>query len=545
MCACPLPPGREIQVKLLKGILVGGVLISSGQIFAQQAFAQQAVAEADTSSEIRLLKAKLKQLEQRVEDQGRKEKQIEAQANASMPPAYKASPSAFDPCAAGQVCYKGVTLTFGGWVDLTGIYRTRNLASDTGSVYNFIPFQQAKNFNTPESRFSSRQTRFSVLAEGDALDTHIAGYGEIDFEGAAQTASSVATNSFNPRMRQLSVTFDRPDLGFHVLAGQTWSLNAPSKVGIDPRGVDAPGVIDFESVPGFLAARQPGVRVWQDIGPEFKLAASVENPQTAFFGGNTPTVGTPAVGPQGVLNPNLLVNLTGPGGSFFNNANNLSLNQVPDVTVKAAWDPRLGPYKLHVEAWGLYRQFFDRFNFANHTYDTGSFGGHISAEVISQTLELQVYGAHGALGRFTAAPFPDATLAQDGTILPLTVTSALVGAVWHTLPTLDIYSYAGLEKVDAAFRNVGTVPFGYGNPLYNNTGCAIENSPAATCNGNTSEVRQYTVGFYDTVMKGSYGTVKAGVQYSYNQRFAFAGVGGAPRTDDNIVMTQVRYYPFQ
>jgi len=532
-------------VKLLKGILVGGVLISTGQIFAQQVFAQQAVAEADTSSEIRLLKAKLKQLEQRVEDQGRKEKQIEAQANAATPPAYKASPSAFDPCPAGKVCYKGVTLTFGGWVDLTGIYRTRNLASDTGSVYNFIPYPQAKNFNTPESRFSSRQTRFSVLAEGDALDTHIAGYGEIDFEGAAQTANSVATNSFNPRMRQLSVEFDRKDLGFHVLAGQSWSLNAPSKAGIDPRGVDAPGVIDFESVPGFLAARQPGIRVWQDIGPEFKIAASVENPQTAFFGGNTPTVGTPAVGPQGVLNPNLLVNLTGPGGSFFNNANNLSLNQVPDVTVKAAWDPRLGPYKLHIEAWGLFRQFFDRFNFANHTYDTGSFGGHISAEVIPQTLELQVYGAHGALGRFTAAPFPDATLAQDGTILPLSVTSALVGVVWHAMPTLDIYGYAGLEKVDAAFRNVGTVPFGYGNPLYNNTGCTVENSPAATCNGNTSEVRQYTVGFYDTVMKGNYGTVKAGVQYSYNQRFAFAGVGGAPKTDDNIVMTQIRYYPFQ
>jgi hypothetical protein len=533
-------------VKLLKGILVGGVLISTGQIFAQQVFAQQAVAEADTSSEIRLLKAKLKQLEQRVEDQGRKEKQIEAQANAAMPPAYKASPSAFDPCPAGKVCYKGITLTFGGWVDLTGIYRTRNLASDTGSVYNFIPYPQAKNFNTPESRFSARQTRFSVLAEGEPFaDTHIAGYGEIDFEGAAQTANSVATNSFNPRMRQLSVEFDRKDLGFHVLAGQSWSLNAPSKAGIDPRGVDAPGVIDFESVPGFLAARQPGIRVWQDIGPEFKIAASVENPQTSFFGGNTPTVGTPAVGPQGVLNPNLLVNLTGPGGSFFNNANNLSLNQVPDVTVKAAWDPRLGPYKLHIEAWGLFRQFFDRFNFANHTYDTGSFGGHISAEVIPQTLELQVYGAHGALGRFTAAPFPDATLAQDGTILPLSVTSALVGVVWHAMPTLDIYSYAGLEKVDAAFRNVGTVPFGYGNPLYNNTGCTVENSPAATCNGNTSEVRQYTVGFYDTVMKGNYGTVKAGVQYSYNQRFAFAGVGGAPKTDDNIVMTQIRYYPFQ
>jgi len=40
------------------------------------------------------------------------------------------------------------------------------------------------------------------------------------------------------------------------------------------------------------------------------------------------------------------------------------------------------------------------------------------------------------------------------------------------------------------------------------------------------------------------GTLKAGVQYSYTRRLAFDGVGGAPKTDDNIVMTQIRYYPF-
>jgi hypothetical protein len=204
--------GREVLVRLLKCVLVGGILVSAGQAYADD----------DAVSEIRVLKAKLKQLEQRVDDQGRKEKVFGAQAKAMpvAPGAYKALP--VDPCAApGKVCYKGVTLIFGGWIDLTGIYRTRNLASDTGSVYNFIPFQQSKNFNTPESRFSARQTRFSVLAEGDAVDTRIAGYGEIDFEGAAKTANSVTTNSFNPRMRQLSVTFDRTDLGFHVLAGQT------------------------------------------------------------------------------------------------------------------------------------------------------------------------------------------------------------------------------------------------------------------------------------------------------------------------------------
>ena len=46
------------------------------------------------------------------------------------------------------------------------------------------------------------------------------------------------------------------------------------------------------------------------------------------------------------------------------------------------------------------------------------------------------------------------------------------------------------------------------------------------------------------MLKGAFGTVKIGAQYSYNQRFAFEGVGGAPKTDDHIVMTQVRYYPF-
>jgi hypothetical protein len=533
-----LPSEQGVEVKLIKGILLGIVVLSTSQATAK--------ADDDAATELRLLKAKLKKLEQRVDAQSRKEAETRGSLAAVTPPgAYKVPPSVFDPCPAGKVCFKGITLTPGGWIDLAGIYRSRNLASDTGSIYSFIPFRQAKNFNTQEARFSARQTRFSLLAEGDAgANTHLAGYGEIDFEGAAQTANSVATNSFNPRMRQASIEIDRTDLGLHFLAGQSWSLIAPSRAGIDPRGVDAPGVIDFESVPGFLAARQPGVRVWQQIGPEFQLALSAENPQTSFVGGNVPAVGTPAVGPQGVLNPNLLVNLTGPGGSFFNNANNLSLNRIPDVTVKAAWDPMLGANHFHVEGWALYRNFYDHFNFANHDVSNVSFGGHLALEVIPRTLDFTASAAPGALGRFTAAPFSDATLRQDGSIQLLPITAFQAGAVWHTTPSLDLYAYAGLEKTRPTFSNVGTVPFGFGNPLYNNTGCNIENSPAATCNGNTSEVRQYTAGFYDTVLKGSFGAIKVGAQYSYNQRFAFAGVGGAPKTDDHIVMTQVRYYPF-
>jgi hypothetical protein len=522
-------------MKIIRGVLLGGVV----------AMVASHAAKADSDAdEIRLLKAQLKKLEQRVDTQSRKNFETQAKLASVANPlvAYKAS--AFD-CPAGKICAKGVTFTFGGWIDLTGIYRSRELASDTGSVYNAIPLAQNRAFGAQEQRFSARQSRFSVQADADYNpDTHITGYGEIDFEGAAQTASSNTTNSFNPRMRQASVEIDRTDLGFHVLAGQSWSLTAPSKAGIDARGVDAPGVIDFESVPGFLAERQPGIRVWQDIGPEFKVALSAENAATTYFGGNTPAVGTPATGPQGVLNPNLLVSVTGPGGSFFNSLNNVTLNRIPDITAKAAWDPMLGANKFHVEGWVLYRDFYDRFNFANHAVDTASFGGHIALEAIPKTLDLSVSGAYGTLGRLTATPFPDVTVRQDGSIQTLPITSFYVGAVWHTTPSLDLYSYAGLEKTKATFSDVGSVPFGYGNPLYDNRGCNVENSAAATCNGNTSEVRQVTVGAYDTVMKGSFGAVKVGAEYSYTQRFTFAGVGGAPKTDDHIVMTQVRYYPF-
>jgi outer membrane murein-binding lipoprotein Lpp len=117
-------------MKLLRGVLLGVGLVAAGQ----------ARAEEDTSSELRALKARLKQLEQRIDSQGRRE-EVKA---------VKAAPSVFDPCPAGKVCVKGVTLTFGGWIDLTGIYRSRNLASDTGSIYNFIPFPQARNYNTGE-----------------------------------------------------------------------------------------------------------------------------------------------------------------------------------------------------------------------------------------------------------------------------------------------------------------------------------------------------------------------------------------------------------
>jgi len=192
---------------------------------------------------------------------------------------------------------------------------------DTGSVTTH-PLSAEQELLLPGSAVLRAPEQVLGLAEGNPdPDTHLAGYGEIDFEGAAQTASSVATNSFNPRMRQLSLELDRTDLGLHFLAGQSWSLNAPVRAGIDPRGVDAPGVIDFESVPGFLAARNPAFASGRtsDQSSSWPRRSKIRRPPSSAA---TCRRSARRSWPTGVLNPNLQVNLTGPGGSFFNNLNN-------------------------------------------------------------------------------------------------------------------------------------------------------------------------------------------------------------------------------
>ena len=263
--------GREVLVRLLKCVLVGGILVSAGQAYADD----------DATSEIRLLKAKLKQLEQRVDDQGRKEKVFEAQAKAMPVGARRLQ----GPARSIPVPRRKGLLQ-GRYVDIRRLDRSHRHLPDPQPRLRYRIGLQLHSLRS-RARISTRRNRASRRARPGSRSSPKAT--SVRIPTLRATAKSISKARRRPRVRlrptrsirgcaSSASTFDRTDLGFHVLAGQSWSLNAPSKAGIDPRGVDAPGVIDFESVPGFLAARQPGIRVWQDIGPEFKIAASVENP---------------------------------------------------------------------------------------------------------------------------------------------------------------------------------------------------------------------------------------------------------------------------
>jgi hypothetical protein len=52
------------------------------------------------------------------------------------------------------------------------------------------------------------------------------------------------------------------------------------------------------------------------------------------------------------------------------------------------------------------------------------------------------------------------------------------------------------------------------------------------------------VGFWQNLYRGDYGRVALGGQYAYIRRESFTGVGGTVSTDDNMILTSLRYYPF-
>jgi len=502
-------------------------------------------ADTSTQAEIALLKAQLRRLEAKVNEQEHRDRVRQEPTGAKRPAGQTTAAKAvgnqvygdgplptFVACPEKALCYKGLTFTPVGFLALETVTRSRNLASDVNTPYGSIPFRQNRAGRTGEFRFSARQSRIGGLLEGNVDPfTHISGYGEFDFLGAAQTANSNESNSYNLRIRHLYSTVDRSDYGLHFLAGQTWSLATMFNKGLQVRKEQIPLTIDAQYVPGFIWARQPQVRIVKDITPILAVGVSAENPQTTE---------------AGTLPANFTYNQAATGGGLFNSANSMSLNHVPDIIGKVAYDPTIDGHAVHIEGFGIGRDFYGRSNGHNQDVVDGAGGGSILVAAIPKVLDVQFTGAVGAgIGRYATAGLPDITVNANGQIKPNPETTLLAGATLHATPMLDFYAYAGMEQESRhSFGTVGGVNYGLGNPLNSNAGCGIEGS-TATCTGQNRSVRQATVGMWDTIYNGAFGQLRGGLQYSYTQRTAFSSVlGGAPKTDESQVLTSIRYYPF-
>jgi hypothetical protein len=435
----------------------------------------------------------------------------------------------------------GVRVTLGGFIEAASIFRSRNEVADITSNFNTgIPLPNSPEYHENEERFTARQSRFSIMAQGNPDDvTTLTSYFEGDLLGGAPTANSNESNSYNPRVRHAFAVYERSDLGFYFLGGQTWSLLTMSKSGIpwQVNDINLPQTIDAQYVPGFMWARQPGFRIEKSFdNHRFALAMSVENPQSVYY-----------AGPNGAL-PSVFgtVNDANAGGSGFASTNNFSTEVAPDILAKGAMDPGWG----HFEVYGIARFPHDRVSMVgdgtSHTTTAYGAGAAMLLPIIPDYLNFEArFLAGRGIGRYGSAQLPDDTLDARGAPDPLGEVMGLVGLTGHPVKDVDLYAYAGTEQIGRRYYDYDGKAYGYGNPLYPNTSCEEELGPSSDCVANTSGIIQGTIGGWWKFEKGSFGTMQVGPQYSYTHRSIYAGVGPTPKTDENIILLSFRYYPFQ
>jgi len=552
---------------------------------------------ADTTrDEIRLLKARLHQLEQREAARDREARAPKVHGSNAM------VVHADDGHLPDRIYFKGVSVKPGGYFAMETVYRQHWQGSDMGTGWAATPLGLTATGQPAETRFSARASRQSLLFEADldpvALITkgppapagaRIQGYLETDFQGAAQTANSNSTNSYNLRMRQIWTNIDWANLwglgGVHFTAGQMWTLGTTNSGPIRVDNFVTPPTIDQTYLPGFYFARQPGFRITKDLPWDITAAFAVEGSSTVWATNGTPLAGLPgtpitallpaACGGATVACATPILGGAPFGGSTFNSANGYSFNRLPDFVGKVAWDPTFFDRHIHVEGFGVLRDFDERFYWGNHSVWAGGGGGSVIVPILPKLVDFQASGAIGAgIGRFGAGSSGaaggfggingwDATYGLSGNIIPIHTRMLLLGVTVHALPTTDIYAFAGGEfngqnNAQYGWWKVGASPTlfvsGFGSYLNNNAGCEIEapsnygltnpTSLVTTCANQTKMVRQVTTGIWHTLYAGDFGKVKVGAQYAYTVRDLTAGIGGQPRGTNNAFYTSFRWYPF-
>lgn len=470
---------------------------------------------------------------------------------------------------------KGISLTPGGFMAAETVWRQRALSADVNTPFNSIPFYGSPMDHETEFNASGRQSRISMLVQGQLAHVKIGGYYETDFLSAGITSNYNQSNSFTLRQRQFwgQAAFNN---GFTITGGQMWSLVTETRKGMDNRTEATPLTIDAAYQIGFSWARQYGFRVTKDFGDKVWLGFAVENPETTI------TFHLPS----GVASNFFLLGAPGSSSGLLNPTSNYAFSAWPDFVVKAAFEPGWG----HYEIFGIVSGFRDRIypcgvTPANVTepcgfvgpigtsaFNDSRTGGGIGANArvsLWKKVDLGVHVLAGdGIGRYGSASLPDATIRDtgiqaDGTLAPGTGTLALIRSYQglasielHPNPKLDIYMYAGGEyaaRTQYTYNpNYPTPPSvinneGYGAFNLANYGCGVEQAPGspvstptgvggtsgfvpgslANCAGDTRNILEGTLGFWYRFYKGSRGTIQWGPQYSYIQRSTWVGCAAA------------------
>ena len=234
----------------------------------------------------------------------------------------------------------GTEFTPGGFVDFENVYRTTNTGQNIATAFGTIPFSNAAAGTGQLSEFRStgQYSRFNLKISGKYGENRIIGYFEGDFNGNDAGNVVVTSNPHTTRVRLAWADFRRSN--WEILAGQTWGLQTPNRVGLSPMPADvfAPIGEDAQTHLGLPYTRAAELRVVYHFTDKFQWGVAMQNPDQ-FQGVNVITFPNafPAVN-QVQLDSGAAI--TAP-------------NAFPDLLTKMAFDSDMGGRHFHLEAGGL------------------------------------------------------------------------------------------------------------------------------------------------------------------------------------------------
>src|SRR5258708_5227040 len=408
----------------------------------------------------------------------------------------------------------GADFTPGGFIDFENVFRSTNTGNVTATNFGAIPFNNQVQGHLTEYRATAQYSRFNIKTHAKYGENDITGYLEFDFNGNDAANVFVTSNPHTDRLRLYWLDLKRGKWEF--LAGQTWGLQTPNRVGVSPNPSDLSlGYHEDANIGvGYNYTRAAALSAAYHFNDHWVWAAEIQNPQQFVAAGEVvfPFALNAALGVQ------------------FDAANNPGTpNVAPDFHTKIAYDNDFaGGRHFHFEGGGLTVS-AKAFN-PILSKSASSFGGGIlfgtTVDLYKGTegrnIRFVASGMWGdGVGRYLNALAPETVVRVDGT--PSLVHSGDFVGGFEIVPTsksqFGVY-YGGMYAQRNFFLDTS-------NPLPGRfAGFGAPNSP----NSANRSVQQATIDWTQTFWKNpQYGAILLVTQASYVTRSPWFVAACAPK----------------
>jgi hypothetical protein len=361
---------------------------------------------------------------------------------------------------AGPAIVAGPTeIRIGGYLGLTGTYRSTASGGGPGTSFASIPYEDTVTGNVSEARLTAQASRLSIRVNAAPAPDRstLAGYFEMDFAGGVPGNVAVTSNSAEFRLRHAfgEAQFENR---YILAAGQAYSLMTPAKnqLSIWPSEYELSNAVDLNYLAGTVWDRSPQVRFTARPSAAFNWAISVENPEQQIG----TVVKLPACCTSDLQ------------AQYNTGTNGLSVpNLMPDVVSRVAFNSGTA---LHLDVGGVLRIF--RHTLKPYDNDFTRAGGGVSVNArVKTNSAMALIGqlAHGAgIGRYLGGLAPDLSISADGIIHPIPATAWVAGFEYQISASWSIAAYDSGVRIDHTYSvdvDGAYIGFGYpGSPNTNN-----------------------------------------------------------------------------